>query len=178
MQKPILEQTKKCTKCGEVKVSDMFYRWSISSDGLCDWCKECKKVADKSYKEKNRATLKQKSRVYCRTEEAKKLSRERLKRFYSTPHGIDSRIEKNISYRANFPEKYRAVTALHNAVSNGKITKPSSCSLCGKKGMIHGHHWSYEEKHFLDVVWLCPQCHSETHEKERAVRHRMIGGAK
>lgn len=51
-------ETKKCTKCGETKSVNDFYKNSKSKDGLKTWCKVChladSKKREKNYNEKRR----------------------------------------------------------------------------------------------------------------------------
>jgi len=69
----------------------------------------------------------------------------------------------NLNWRTANREKYLAHHAVNIAVSRGKIEKPDSCERCGVKGIIHGHHTSYEDR--LSVVWLCRDCHNEEHRR-------------
>jgi hypothetical protein len=74
-------------------------------------------------------------------------------------------------YEEKHPEKLKAGYMLRNAVRDGRIEKPTSCTECGdvdKK--IQAHHHSYEEKHWLDVVWLCEPCHKAEHTLLRRVK--------
>ena len=33
--------------------------------------------------------------------------------------------------------------------------------ICQKQGKISGHHWhGYDRVHWLDVLWLCNECHT------------------
>jgi hypothetical protein len=51
-------ETKKCTKCGEIKNTCEFYKNSKSKDGLKTWCKTChledSRKREKNYNEKRR----------------------------------------------------------------------------------------------------------------------------
>jgi hypothetical protein len=64
-------------------------------------------------------------------------------------------------------EKMLARRALRRAVANGIIDKPTSCSDCGRtveaKDLGGHHHNGYDEEHWLDVVWLCRNCHGRCH---------------
>ena len=66
--------------------------------------------------------------------------------------------------RLKHPEKRRAVNAVNGALRSGQMIRPSHCSLCGKKGKLHGHHFlGYEKEHWLSVLWLCVPCHEAAH---------------
>jgi len=54
-------QTKKCSKCGEVKAVSEFYKDKYSKDGVRSSCKECKK---QYYKANNEKILGQKKQHY------------------------------------------------------------------------------------------------------------------
>lgn len=57
--------------------------------------------------------------------------------------------------------KARALVMYH--VKNGNLHKPDRCQDCNEPGLIHGHHHDYNKP--LDVIWLCPRCHSKKHRK-------------
>jgi hypothetical protein len=60
------------------------------------------------------------------------------------------------------PMKRRAQVAACNAVRDGRLTRPDSCSRCaGGKSRIEGHHPDYSK--LLDVTWLCVPCHRVVH---------------
>jgi DNA-binding transcriptional regulator YiaG len=58
----------------------------------------------------------------------------------------------------------RARSLFQRAMLRGEITRPETCSRCGARGRIHGHHTDYSKP--LDVVWLCSLCHGEAHRSE------------
>ena len=65
--------------------------------------------------------------------------------------------------RLRFPNKAKARCTLYRAVKNGRIDKPTICSECLCTGRIEGHHYmGYDNP--LTVVWLCPQCHHNSHK--------------
>lgn len=75
--------------------------------------------------------------------------------------------ELSNSYRKRHPEKYKAHSAVSNAVRDGRLEKLSACEKCGcddKK--LHGHHWQgYNKENWLNVKWLCPPCHKQSEIK-------------
>ena len=73
---------------------------------------------------------------------------------------------------------YKSVrTAVSAAVREGRLPRhPDRCTVCGAPGVekrspgkLHGrwsivlHHWSYDPKHWLEVVAVCDRCHAGIH---------------
>jgi hypothetical protein len=56
----------------------------------------------------------------------------------------------------------RANRLLKSAVEHERIEK-TPCVVCGKGGDTHGHHFSYEPKDWLSVIWLCSLHHKQVH---------------
>ena len=67
------------------------------------------------------------------------------------------------AYWAKYPLKYQANITVGNAIRDGKLQR-QPCVICGAE-KTEGHHPDYSKP--LDVVWLCPPCHRQTHAKER-----------
>lgn len=65
----------------------------------------------------------------------------------------------NRAYREANPKKYVAQSAVGNALHRGDLVK-QPCEVCGKSE-VHGHHPDYDKP--LEVMWLCPEHHSEWH---------------
>jgi len=135
---------KKCFKCDETMPLSQFYRHPQMKDGHLNKCKVCAKTDVLANRAKNLEFYKSYDRQYAQTSEGKA-----------------SRAKSNKKWLESNAWKYVAHYTLTNAVRDGKIIKPASCSECGKSGRIHGHHEDYTKP--LDVMWLCPKCHSEKH---------------
>jgi ribosomal protein S27AE len=87
---------------------------------------------------RNRERIKAKSREYSRS-----------------PQGMEAQRR-----RESLPTRQahqRAMSVVNHAVRDRKISKPKSCSRCGKVGPVQGHHENYERP--LEVRWLCSACH-------------------
>lgn len=52
---------------------------------------------------------------------------------------------------------------LNLAVQRGEILKPNHCEHCGGGSKLQAHHTDYSKA--LEVLWLCPECHSKEHRK-------------
>lgn len=55
-------ETKRCTKCGEVKALDAFGKHSIMKDGISTRCKQCNKNAANAYRYANIEVVREKER--------------------------------------------------------------------------------------------------------------------
>ena len=140
---------KQCFKCGLVKSLSEFYKHDRMADGHVNKCKECNKVDVRS----NRMDKVEQYRDYDKN---RGNCGERIKR----------NAVYNKKYRESFPEKYKAHTAVGNAVRSGFLIKPEICPSCGeitRSKEMHGHHKDYSYP--LDVDWLCVRCHAKSHPR-------------
>ncbi len=140
-------RSKTCFKCEEYKPLSEFYTHPEMGDGHLNKCKECTRVDVQI----NRA-----ARVeYYRQQDAKRSQHPERKR---------GAAERSNTYRKENPDKVVAHRELWRALSRGDITRPQECSACGgEHPWIHGHHMDYSRP--LDVVWVCPPCHSVIHRE-------------
>ena len=72
----------------------------------------------------------------------------------------------NLSYKwvKEHKKEVNAQGFLRRSVTNGKVSKPDHCEVCGVKAhIINGHHSNYDEP--LKVTWVCHQCHKDLHRK-------------
>lgn len=87
----------------------------------------------------------------------------KLKSYMRTTSGKAVVGRARTSQRKKFPEKYAAVSAVNYAVKTGKLVKPDYCQFCSRQSTrLEGHHRDYSKQ--LDVLWLCPPCHSSFHK--------------
>jgi hypothetical protein len=132
---------KTCFKCGTEKPLEEFYTHPRMADGHLNKCKECTKRDVRVDRQTN-----PRSREYDR------------RRYRDNPERKRILIEKAREARLLNPIKYRARTALGNAVRSGRIAKPTTCSVCGcTPRKLEGHHPDYLKP--LEVVWCCTTCH-------------------
>lgn len=130
---------KTCRKCGEIKDSSLFYKHPKARDGRDSKCIECAK-AD-SIRVRN-----------ARIEHYREYDRER---------GNRQGVEYLRAYRRANPKKYKAHSAVSNAVRDGKM-KQCPCEICGSEKSV-AHHDDYDFP--LLVRWLCQAHHKQWHAK-------------
>ena len=143
----------------------------VRIERLCTQCKERTVVA--------KATSKQFLCWPCRKPYQQKYAAQeewRLKKlayFRKRRREGKTRISDRKSARKNrltHPVQYQSRLKLSRAIASGFIKKPSKCSVCHKKNKrIHGHHEDYSKP--LDVIWMCPWCHSQHHRMQRKGAH-------
>jgi len=134
---------KKCSGCGQTKTEDQFNKRSYSSDGLRSECRECQRSSSHIYYHENGGDD-NKRKYYVK-------NRERL-----LPN-----LRKTGGATKYDPSKSPARRAVYRAVKNGTIDKPSVCELCRIVCTVEAHHHlGYSKQNYLDVQWLCRNCHS------------------
>lgn len=57
-------KNKKCSCCGISQPESNFHKKSSSKDGLSGHCKDCKKIKDKEWREKNKEYIRKKDKAY------------------------------------------------------------------------------------------------------------------
>ena len=136
---------KKCSKCLELKPLTEFYRNKITSDGRGSWCISCEKKRDrKAYSKKYRNGT-----AYIKAQEKYRFS----------PKGVKNNREYLKKARKVMPEKLRARDKVKYALRTGVLKKPSQCEKCLAGNLrLHAHHEDYSKP--LEVIWLCPECHT------------------
>ena len=172
---------KTCYKCNIIKPLSEFYKHKQMGDGHLNKCKVCTKIDVTIHRSENI----EKCRAYDRwryenhphrAELAGKWQRENperskeSKRLWSTSNRDKIKVSQSRWDKAN-PHKKKANRAVSNAIAGGRLTRPESCSRCLKLCKPEAHHWSYLEENWLDVIWLCRQCHVAEH---KALREKGI----
>lgn len=141
-----------CTQCKQNLPLDLFYRNCGTRDGRGVWCKLCEKNRDRSaYTTKYRET--------------ENYQRARIKYRSSERYHASLRKYRLLTKRA-FRHKERAREKVNYAVRTGAMSRPNSCSSCGKIRKIQAHHEDYNKP--LVVIWLCSPCHSKAHETRKS----------
>lgn len=137
---------KVCKGCFTSLPISRFYVHSDMSDGHLSFCKECVCARVKKHRNANLDNIRSYDRARAKT-----------------PESIKRRTQNTKTFRRKNPEKYAAHSAVGSAIKAGKLKK-QPCRKCGDSSMVHAHHYDYSKP--LDVVWLCPACHSELHRKK------------
>ena len=132
---------KTCFKCSQEKERLEFYPHPRMKDGLLGKCKDCtKKDVRRDRQQSPSARLYDKRRYKNNPERRAKIAAGGRRRY------------------ALHPDHHKARGYLSHAVRDGRIFKPSACSVCGDtKRRIEGHHPDYSKP--LEVVWCCTPCH-------------------
>lgn len=143
---------KKCFKCGEVKDLTLYYKHSQMADGHLNKCKECTKRDSNKHRDDNLEKVREYDRNRPNRVERVKTSGDRAK--------VLRRTDKD------FKLKLSARCAVKSAIRNGRLIKSACCTVCKDTNTpLEGHHWSYLEENWLDVIWLCSKCHGEEHAR-------------
>jgi len=79
----------------------------------------------------------------------------------------DNYQEVILEWRAEHPERVRAMSKLNAAINTGKVVKPEFCEDCGRQTRLSGHHEDYSLP--LKVIWLCASCHKLRHPTSKSL---------
>ena len=118
--------------------------------------KERKRESNKKYYSKHRDSSRAKAKeVYTRCLK----DPDKLKRL---------REQRNAWYHRNkvrLKLHRQAIAAVQYAIQKGTLIRPDTCEKCGKTNPEGHHSNGYEKEHWLDVEWLCKDCHGEATRK-------------
>lgn len=127
-----MKKTKKCSKCGEEKNVNMFYKRTKSKDGLDSWCKGCKRESDKTYRANNKEKIAKKHKVYYKDnresidaykKEWYENNKEEIlkKRKDNYEENKETILERNREWRENNREKKRARDRKYMKENTGRL---------------------------------------------------------
>ena len=138
-------KTKYCHGCETEKSVEEFSKDRTKKDGLCNRCKACRAV----YMHKYQANHKVEKAAYGRAH---------------LPQN-NARVK---AYQLRYPIRHKARQAASYAIASGRLIRPGHCEnpTCGTKCKPEAHHYlGYEKEHWLDVEFLCSECHKEADRK-------------
>jgi len=148
---------KHCRWCDQTKLISDFYKHPAMHDGHLNKCKECQKQNTSAARARNPEYYKQYDK-----DRANLPHRVESRRNYATSEGgIKSQNKAKKEWEIRNKSKKAANVLLGLAVARGDVIK-HPCFVCGSTYRIHGHHPNYDFP--LDVIWLCPKHHKETHK--------------
>lgn len=157
-------QTKTCSKCRLLLPIERFAIDPRRGKHVAE-CKKCRQSRDGAWRRKKlmdpeaRRRKNEWHRQYMKGYRMREGSAERLsaysKRYRNSDRG------KLVTMIAQITDPYRdARVALCNAVRDGRVVRPATCSACGKACTPDGHHHAgYDRESWLKVTWLCRHCH-------------------
>lgn len=139
--------TKKCFKCLLTKDISQFYKHSKMADGHLNKCKDCTKL-----------DVKKRLEIPEALEKRIQYQKEYWQKNKKTEHLIQQKRRNRVKDET----KYKARTAVVNAVRDGRLKK-LPCEVC-QNVKSEGHHPDYRSP--LKVIWLCRKHHLEAHGKK------------
>lgn len=161
--------SKVCRGCGAEKPLSEYYVHRAMADGHLNKCKDCVKSRVKMHREENLESVMEydRNRPNKRERTKKQCIANKHRREIGCPVFKEQERKRHKNYTTKYPEKKKATCAVNNAIRDGRLIKPSKCEHCGKEKKVQGHHHSYKEEYWLDVIWLCAKCHAEEHVRLR-----------
>ena len=184
-----------CSRCGEEKFDDEFYRDKRKSNGLTSHCKACASVAASGYYGRNKAKVDARSREW-RESNAEYLREYRRKRYqeyadefrrYREANAARHRLRSKADWAAIKAdpvklERYRAAAVKRNLKWQRENPEKVACYRVYRKALADGTIECQGYCEFcsvevglvghhedyskpLDVIWLCGDCHRKVHRK-------------
>ena len=149
---------KRCRKCG---ARGPFYKNKSNTDGHDSMCISCRRAVVRKW-----STSEHGMEVIDLYRSSGRRDRT-LDRYRRGPAGRKRQADTMAKHRMKHPDRAKARGIIMTAVRNGKIYKPTRCSVNNDRcaGQIEGHHEDYSDP--LDVVWLCRFHHLEIHRIKR-----------
>jgi hypothetical protein len=132
----------------EKNIND-FYKHSEMGDGYLSFCKTCVKTRVHNHYEDNLIVMREKER-------------QRYQRRKKDPLFIETKKKYFLNYVKRTGLNAQTIKGLHEKL---KKLIPNNCEMCNieqsKVYALHGHHSDYKKP--LEVIWVCPACHSKIH---------------
>ena len=150
-----MEKKKKCIICGEIKPLSAYYNHPKMADGHLNKCKECTKMQSKQ-----RLEILSKNTEWVEKERIR--SREK---YY--------RLRYKDKYKPSYESKRRTMSIFYKKYPEKKIANSMSSHIKTPKG-YNKHHWSYNENHNKDVIFLSVKNHNKFHRYSIYDQERMM----
>ena len=148
--------TKRCTKCCEIKEIDLFPKGRNE-------CKKCRSNFVLVHYRLHRDEICQSRKAYekeydrKRNKDPERAEYARQLYWKNRDKILESRKGKIVQQKPRDPLKEKCKALFAYAVKNGRIQK-GCCSICGEQ-KVEGHHFDYSKPY--EVVWLCHRHHAE-----------------
>ncbi len=139
---------KTCSHCKIEKLELKFHKNCSRGDGLQNQCKDCKAGSSRRHYQLHKKEILEQRRGY-----------------WQSPTGKVVQNKANQKRRARYPKKCKAVQTVNNAITAGKLKRPTVCPFCNTHTFIEAHHSDYSKP--LEVVWLCRLCHRKLHKSDK-----------
>lgn len=161
-----------CCRCKRSLPESEYWRVKKGEDEQQVSCKDCMRVATKTWGEKNLRKKRERNRLS---------SRQRIR---NTADRSPEQLERDRAYSRNYyhehKNEYRAREAVRQALLRGEkllagtmmrfrgherlLFRPVICEVCGRMETLAPHHYlGYDPKYWLDVKFVCAGCHSGIH---------------
>jgi 5-methylcytosine-specific restriction endonuclease McrA len=133
---------KTCSKCGIVKNLSMFMRRKSAPDGYRGVCKECKRAANRKYRQDNIESIRNYDAEYRRNRrevDDEFLQKSRQQYSFWRENNLEHDKERQRKYRKDNPERFAYYAAQRRARrknAEGNFTLSEWQSLCNKYGNI------------------------------------------
>ena len=134
---------KKCFKCGRRKKLSHFYKHPQMKDGHVNKCIDCNKDDVQNNYRDNFEHYQQ----YEKNREQQ-------------PDRKADKLVAMKTHRDKNPDKYKARTAVNNAIRDGRLVR-KSCVVGGCQEKSEAHHEDYSKP--LEVIWMCRPHHRQHH---------------
>ena len=161
---------KVCFKCFVEKPPSDFYAHKAMADGHLNKCKDCTKKDVFRHRELNLEKVREYDRNRPNREERVKTTCTRISRLCKEDKDFSKRVSDiKLKWALLNQHKTKAKHAANRAVRDGKLQKKTLCEHCLLEKKLQKHHWSYDEQHWLDVIWLCTSCHGKEHKRLNSI---------
>lgn len=144
-----------CMKCKVEKDESEYHKNKSKRDGIGTWCKTC--VRSYNQTEEGINKRRDRERLYLLTPEG--MEKYRARKLRDKTNRAGKYLARDIEYRKNNPERYKAGMLLNGALRSGRI-KREPCRVCGA-ARVDGHHRDYSKP--FEVIWLCRSHHRMIH---------------